>query len=81
MLPRLDAYRLQEGVLRLARRIWSDVRAMDNLRGPGESSIQFRYAAYGQFVVRQYGALGQGHRVAAVSGKYETVAQIHMDIA
>uniref|UniRef100_A0A672N5V5 P2X purinoreceptor 7 intracellular domain-containing protein n=1 Tax=Sinocyclocheilus grahami TaxID=75366 RepID=A0A672N5V5_SINGR len=63
-LPHMGAYILQEGVLRLARRIWTDIRAVPDAV---ESNRQFRYAAYRQFVVWQYGALGQGHRVVIPS--------------
>ena len=67
MLPHIEAYILQEGHLRLAIRIWNDVRALDDLPDPGESNKQFRYAAYRQFVVWQYGALGAGNRVVLPS--------------
>ena len=67
MLPHIEAYILQEGVLRLARQIWNDIQTVADLLDPGESNIQFRYAAYRQFVVWQYGALGQGHRVVTPS--------------
>ncbi|KAK1892904.1 P2X purinoceptor 7 [Dissostichus eleginoides] len=66
-LPHMEVYILQEGVLRLARRIWNDIRAVADLQDTVESNKQFRYAAYRQFVVWQYGALGQGHRVVIPS--------------
>lgn len=67
MLPHMEVYILQEGVLRLARRIWNDVRAVEDLPDPGESNKKFCYAAYRQYVVWQYGALGAGHRVVISS--------------
>lgn len=67
MLPHFDVYILQEEVLQLARRIWNDVRAVEDLPNPGESNKQFRHAAYRQYVVWQYGALGAGHRVVIPS--------------
>lgn len=63
-LPHMEAYILQEGVLCLARCIWTDIRAVPDAV---ESNRQFHYAAYRQFVVWQYGALGQGHRVVIPS--------------
>uniref|UniRef100_A0A8C5B0V5 P2X purinoreceptor 7 intracellular domain-containing protein n=1 Tax=Gadus morhua TaxID=8049 RepID=A0A8C5B0V5_GADMO len=67
MLPHIEAYILQEGHLRLAIRIWNDVRALGDLPDPGESNKQFRYAAYREFVVWQYGAMGAGNRVVLPS--------------
>lgn len=67
ILPHMEAYILEEGVLRLARRIWNDIRALTDNPEPGQSNRQFRHAAYRQFVVWQYGALGQGHRVVIPS--------------
>lgn len=63
----MELYILDEGVLRLSRRIWNDIRATQDLPDPGESNRQFRYAAYRQYVVWQYGALGQGHRIVIPS--------------
>ena len=63
----VDVYILQEGFLRLARRIWNYVRAVEDLPNPGESNKQFRHVAYRQYVVSQYGALGAGHRVVIPS--------------
>uniref|UniRef100_A0A8C5H0J8 P2X purinoreceptor 7 intracellular domain-containing protein n=1 Tax=Gouania willdenowi TaxID=441366 RepID=A0A8C5H0J8_GOUWI len=51
ILPHMAAYILQEGHLRLAR----------------ESSKQLRHAAYRQYVMWQYGALGRGNRVVIPS--------------
>ena len=51
LLPHMDLFILQEGVLRLARRIWNDVRAEEDAAEPGEANKQFRYAAYRQYVV------------------------------
>ena len=67
MLPHMDAYIMQGGVLRLARRIWNDVRAVGDRPASGEDNKQFRFAAYRQFVVWQYGALARGHRVVIPS--------------
>lgn len=67
ILLHMEAYILEEGVLRLARRIWNDIRALTDNPEPGQSNRQFRHAAYRQFVVWQYGALGQGHRVVIPS--------------
>uniref|UniRef100_A0A8C5DI53 P2X purinoreceptor 7 intracellular domain-containing protein n=1 Tax=Gouania willdenowi TaxID=441366 RepID=A0A8C5DI53_GOUWI len=58
---------LQEGHLRLASRIWNDVRGLDDLPNRGESSKQLRHAAYRQYVMWQYGALGRGNRVVIPS--------------
>ncbi|CAL8298669.1 unnamed protein product [Boreogadus saida] len=44
----MDLFILEEGVLRLARRIWNDVRAEEDAAEPGEANKQFRYAAYRQ---------------------------------
>uniref|UniRef100_A0A8C5GNW0 P2X purinoreceptor 7 intracellular domain-containing protein n=1 Tax=Gouania willdenowi TaxID=441366 RepID=A0A8C5GNW0_GOUWI len=63
ILPHMAAYILQEGHLRLASRIWNDVRGLDDLPNRGESSKQLRHAAYRQYVMWQYGALGRGNRV------------------
>uniref|UniRef100_A0A671M451 P2X purinoreceptor 7 intracellular domain-containing protein n=1 Tax=Sinocyclocheilus anshuiensis TaxID=1608454 RepID=A0A671M451_9TELE len=67
ILPHMDLYILEEGVLRLARRIWNDIRAVQDLPDLGENHRQFRHTAYRQFVVWQYGALGHGHRVVIPS--------------
>uniref|UniRef100_A0A8C5E7Q6 P2X purinoreceptor 7 intracellular domain-containing protein n=1 Tax=Gouania willdenowi TaxID=441366 RepID=A0A8C5E7Q6_GOUWI len=67
ILPHMAAYILQEGHLRLASRIWNDVRGLDDLPNRGESSKQLRHAAYRQYVMWQYGALGRGHRVVIPS--------------
>lgn len=66
-LPHMEAYILHEGAFRLARRIWTDIRAVTDSVEAGESNRQFRYAAYLQFVVWQYGALGPGCRVVIPS--------------
>ena len=67
MLPHMDLFILPEGVLRLARRIWNDIRAEADAPEAGESNRPFRYAAYRQYVVWQYGALGHGRRVVIPS--------------
>uniref|UniRef100_A0A8C5N7B2 P2X purinoreceptor 7 intracellular domain-containing protein n=1 Tax=Gouania willdenowi TaxID=441366 RepID=A0A8C5N7B2_GOUWI len=67
ILPHMAAYILQEGHLRLASRNWNDVRGLDDLPKRGESSKQLRHAAYHQYVMWQYGALGRGNRVVIPS--------------
>ena len=67
VLPHMDAFILQPGVLRMARRIWNDSRALDDAQTPGESHRQFRFSAYRQYIIWQYGQLGQGHRVVIPS--------------
>uniref|UniRef100_A0A673LFX2 P2X purinoreceptor 7 intracellular domain-containing protein n=1 Tax=Sinocyclocheilus rhinocerous TaxID=307959 RepID=A0A673LFX2_9TELE len=42
-LPHMEAYILQEGVLHLARRIWTDIRAVPDAVEAGKSNRQFRY--------------------------------------
>uniref|UniRef100_A0A3Q2GM27 P2X purinoreceptor 7 intracellular domain-containing protein n=1 Tax=Cyprinodon variegatus TaxID=28743 RepID=A0A3Q2GM27_CYPVA len=66
-LPHMDLYILQKGVLRLARMMWNELRAVADLPDPGEDNRQFRHAAYRQFVAWQYGVLGSGHRVVIPS--------------
>ncbi|CAM4276197.1 unnamed protein product [Leuciscus chuanchicus] len=66
-LPHMEAYILQAGVLRLAQRIWNDLRAGVNLPDEGVDNKQFRHAAYRQFVAWQCGTLGPGHRVVIPS--------------
>lgn len=66
-LPHMDLYILNEGTLRLARRIWNDLRAEVDGRDIGETNRQFRYAAYRNFVMWQYGILGPGNRVVLPS--------------
>lgn len=63
----MDAFILQSGVLRMAQRMWNDSRALEDANTPGESHRQFRFAAYRQYVIWQYGQLGQGHRVVIPS--------------
>uniref|UniRef100_A0A8C5GJD6 P2X purinoreceptor 7 intracellular domain-containing protein n=1 Tax=Gouania willdenowi TaxID=441366 RepID=A0A8C5GJD6_GOUWI len=67
ILPHMAAYILQEGHLRLASRIWNDVRGLDDLPNRGESSKQLHHAAYRQYVMWQYGALGRGNRLVIPS--------------
>lgn len=62
LLPHVDIY-----ILRLARRIWNDIRAREDPPNPGEDNKQFRHVAYRQFVVWQYGALGRGNRIVIPS--------------
>uniref|UniRef100_A0A1A8CCW0 Gypsy retrotransposon integrase-like protein 1 n=2 Tax=Nothobranchius kadleci TaxID=1051664 RepID=A0A1A8CCW0_NOTKA len=67
LLPHMDLYILNEGALRLARRIWNDLRAEADIHEPGESHRQFRYAAYRNFIVWQYGLLGTDVRIVIPS--------------
>uniref|UniRef100_A0A8C6SS73 P2X purinoreceptor 7 intracellular domain-containing protein n=1 Tax=Neogobius melanostomus TaxID=47308 RepID=A0A8C6SS73_9GOBI len=61
-LPHMDAYIIEEGGLRLARRLWNDIRAREDPPDPGEDNKQYRFAAYRQYCAWQYGALGQLNR-------------------
>ncbi|KAG5269915.1 hypothetical protein AALO_G00186560 [Alosa alosa] len=61
-------YVLDEGVLRLARRAWNDIFAINDHQEPGEEQRQYRHSAYRQFVLWQYGRLGIGNRVVIPSG-------------
>lgn len=63
----MDLYIIQEGVLRLARRIWNDLRAEEDSQELGESYKQFRHATYRQFVVWLYGLLGPCQRIVIPS--------------
>lgn len=67
LLPHFEVYILQEGALRLARRIWNDLRAEVDGQEMGESNRQFCYMAYRTFVVWQYGILGPGNRIVIPS--------------
>lgn len=67
LLPHFELYILQEGALRLARRIWNDLRAEVDGQEMGESNRQFCYMAYRTFVVWQYGILGPGNRIVIPS--------------
>ncbi|XP_038136202.1 P2X purinoceptor 7-like [Cyprinodon tularosa] len=67
MMQHMDEFILLEGILYFAGRIWAEVRAEADVVGPGESNRRFRHAAYRQFVVWQYGALGHGRRVVIPS--------------
>ncbi|XP_073723657.1 P2X purinoceptor 7-like [Misgurnus anguillicaudatus] len=66
-LPQMEQYILQEGVLRLARTIWNDLRAVADVPEEGEDNRQFRHAAYRQYVAWQCGTLGAGNRVVIPS--------------
>lgn len=66
-LPQMELYVLDAGGLRLARRIWNDVRAREDQPEPGEDNRQSRHAAYRQYVVWQFGALGRGNRIVIPS--------------
>ncbi|CAL8378880.1 unnamed protein product [Boreogadus saida] len=48
MLPHMNAHIMQGGVLRLARRIWNDIRAVADRPDPGEDNKQFRLVSIGQ---------------------------------
>lgn len=66
-MPHMEAFILEEGVLRLARRLWNDLRALFDESVPGDDNRQFRHAAYRQYVAWQYGRLGFGNRVVIPS--------------
>ncbi len=66
-MPHMEIYILMEGHLRIARRLWNDVRAQEDPQDPGESNRQFRYAAYRQWVAWQHGLLGSGRRIVIPS--------------
>ncbi|XP_039525452.1 P2X purinoceptor 7-like [Pimephales promelas] len=66
-MPHMEIFILMEGHLRMARRLWNDIRAVEDAQSPGESNRQFRHAAYRQWVVWQYGSLGSGRRVVIPS--------------
>lgn len=63
----MDLYVLDEGVLRLARAAWNDIFAVDEDQEPGVEHQQYRHTAYRQFVLWQYGRLGEGNRVVIPS--------------
>ncbi|XP_055003828.1 P2X purinoceptor 7 [Boleophthalmus pectinirostris] len=67
LMPHMDLFILEDGVLRLARRIWNDLRAEEDSQELGESNREFRFAAYRQFVVWRYGILGRGNRIVIPS--------------
>lgn len=66
-LPHMELYILDEGVLRLSRRIWNDISAIQDLPDPGEGNKHFRYAACRQNVVLHYVALGNERRLVIPS--------------
>ncbi|XP_070397924.1 uncharacterized protein [Nothobranchius furzeri] len=58
----MEEFILQNGVLRLARTLWNEFRAVYDDPDPSEDNRQFRHAAYRQFVAWQHGKLGGGCR-------------------
>ena len=73
---------MQGGVLRLARRIWNDVRAVADRPDPGEDNKQFRSAPSGSLLFGNtehwLGDTGSSSLVV-VSGGYGTSTQTHLD--
>lgn len=67
MLPHMDQYIIEEGVLRLARMAWNDVFALSDTQGPGDDNKEYRYCAYRQCTMWQYGSLGNRKRVVIPS--------------
>ncbi len=59
----VDLYVLDKGVLCLAH----DIFAIDDTQKPGVEQCKYRHAAYRQYVLRQYGQLGEGNRVVIPS--------------
>lgn len=78
-LPHMDLYILNAGNLRLARRVWNDLRAEVDAIEEGETNRQFRHAAYRNFVVWQYGILGPGNRVVIPSCCVTKVREVYPD--
>uniref|UniRef100_A0A8C6UJH8 P2X purinoreceptor 7 intracellular domain-containing protein n=1 Tax=Neogobius melanostomus TaxID=47308 RepID=A0A8C6UJH8_9GOBI len=78
-LPQMELYILDEGGLRLTRRIWNDVLACEDQQEPGEDNRQSRYAAYRQYVVWQFGALGRGNRIVIPSCVVWRIRNKHPD--
>lgn len=66
-VPHFEAYIIQTGVLRLARRLWNEFRAVYDEPDLGEDNRQFRHAAYRQYVAWRHGSLGAGRRVVIPS--------------
>uniref|UniRef100_A0A8C6NSQ6 P2X purinoreceptor 7 intracellular domain-containing protein n=1 Tax=Nothobranchius furzeri TaxID=105023 RepID=A0A8C6NSQ6_NOTFU len=66
-VPHMEESILQNGVLRLARTLWNEFRAVYDDPDPGEDNRQFRHAAYRQFVAWQHGKPGGGRRVVIPS--------------
>ncbi|KAK7883963.1 hypothetical protein WMY93_027086 [Mugilogobius chulae] len=65
--PHFEVYIIDRGVLRLARRLWNDFRAVYDEPDLGEDYRQFRHAAYRQYVAWKHGVLGAGRRVVIPS--------------
>ena len=72
----MDLYILDNGTLRLARMYRNDILALQDVQEPGEDNREFRHAAYRQFVLWQYGRLGEGNRVVMCGGS-ETLFLTH----
>uniref|UniRef100_A0A8C6U9R1 P2X purinoreceptor 7 intracellular domain-containing protein n=1 Tax=Neogobius melanostomus TaxID=47308 RepID=A0A8C6U9R1_9GOBI len=66
-VPHVETYIIQKGVLRLARQLWNELRAMVDGPDHGEDNRQFRHAAYRQYVAWRHGSLGAGRRVVIPS--------------
>lgn len=65
--PYVEVYIIEKGVLRLARRLWNEFRAIQDEPDVGEDHRQFRHAAYRQYVAWRHGSLGAGRRVVIPS--------------
>ena len=63
----MDLYILDNGTLRQAKMYRKDILALQDVQEPGEDNREFRHAAYRQFVLWQYGRLGEGNRVVIPS--------------